>query len=164
MCILINRISYNISLNGKPHLLTSVLFSQWGIPPQTTFLDPHDQIQFLHSLMQTSMTAFTRPRTTTGPIIPTFFFLYIYWAGGPIWRHLVVQGWVNVVMEFRISEWRNWIWSWRSRKVVRGEMPHRLSKVEVRRCSLPSRATFRDILLIRIHIMKAQDKGKLWNI
>ena len=40
-------------------------------------------------------------------------------------------------------------------------MPPRLSKAEVRKCGLPSRATFQEILLIRIHFMKAQDKGKL---
>ena len=36
-----------------------------------------------------------------------------------------------------------------------------IGPVEVRRCGLPSRATFRKILLIKIHIMKAQDKGEL---
>ena len=40
-------------------------------------------------------------------------------------------------------------------------MPPRLSKVEVRKCGLPFRATFQEILLIMIHIMKVQDKGKL---
>ena len=44
---------------------------------------------------------------------------------------------------------------------VRGGMSPRLHKAEVRRCGLASKATFREILMIRIHIMKAQDKRKL---
>ena len=40
-------------------------------------------------------------------------------------------------------------------------MPSQLSKVKVRRYGLPSKATFQEILLIKIHIMKAQDKGEL---
>ena len=44
---------------------------------------------------------------------------------------------------------------------IRGGMSPRLRKAEVRRCDLASRATFREILMIRIHIMKAQDKRKL---
>ena len=40
-------------------------------------------------------------------------------------------------------------------------MPSQLSKVEVQRCVLPSKTTFQEILLIKIHIMKAQDKGEL---
>ena len=50
------------------------------------------------------------------------------------------------------------------RKVVRGEMPTRLSKANVRRCGPPSRATLRRVMLIMINIMKAKDKGKLRNI
>ena len=38
------------------------------------------------------------------------------------------------------------------------------SIVEVRRCGLLSRATFQEVLLIRIHIMKVQDEGELRNI
>ena len=64
MCILINRISYNVALDGRPHLRTSALLSRGGIPPWTTFLNSYDQTSFLHSLMRTSMTVFTRPRTT----------------------------------------------------------------------------------------------------
>ena len=45
--------------------------------------------------------------------------------------------------------------------MVQGGMPYRLSKAEVQRHGLPSMATFREILLIRIHIMKAQDKVEL---
>ena len=80
--IIINRIFQNVALDGRPHFLTFALLSRGGIPPRTTFLDPHDQTPFLHSLMWTSMTTFTCPRTTrcpqiyiyiytTGPIIPT---------------------------------------------------------------------------------------------
>ena len=35
-----------------------------------------------------------------GPIV----YIYIYWAGNPVRGHLVVRGWVNAVMEVRISE------------------------------------------------------------
>jgi len=37
MCILINRIYQNVTLDGRPHLLTSALLSRGGIPPQPTF-------------------------------------------------------------------------------------------------------------------------------
>ena len=67
MCILINRTSWNVALDGKPYLRTSALLSQGGNPPRTTFLDSYDQISFLHSLMRTSMTAFNRPRTIRRP-------------------------------------------------------------------------------------------------
>ena len=90
--------------------------------------------------------------------------IYIYWARGLIRGHLVVQGQINAIVKVRISKWRNEVWSWGSRKVVWGAMPPRLSKANVRKCGLPSRATFRKFLLIRIHFMKALDKGKLWNI
>ena len=39
-------------------------------------------------------------------------------------------------------------------------MPSRLSKAEVRRGGLPFEATFQEILLIRICIMKTKDRGK----
>ena len=35
-----------------------------------------------------------------GPVV----YIYIYWAGNPVRGHLVVRGWVNVVMEVSISE------------------------------------------------------------
>ena len=74
-----------------------------------------------------------------GPVVCVCVCIYIYLAECPIWGHLVVWGQVNAVMEVRISEWRNGVYSWGSRKVVRGGMPHRLSEAEVRRCGLLSR-------------------------
>ena len=44
---------------------------------------------------------------------------------------------------------------------VRGGILPRLSNVEVRRCGLPSTVTFRTISLMRISIMKEQDKRRL---
>ena len=79
MCILINRISQNVALHGRPHLLTFALLSREGIPPWTTFLDLHDQLSFLHSLMRISMIAFTCPQTTRCPWIgPPVQYIYIY--------------------------------------------------------------------------------------
>ena len=59
MYILINKISRNIVLDGKPHLQTSTLLNRGCIPPWTTFLDSYDQTPPLHSLTQTPMTAST---------------------------------------------------------------------------------------------------------
>ena len=42
--------------------------------------------------------------------------------------------------------------------MVQGGMFPRLSKAKIKMCDLPSRTTFREILLIRIHIMEIQDK------
>ena len=86
MCILINRISQNVALHGRPHLLTFALLSRGGIPPWTTFLDLHDQPSFLHSLMRISMIAFTCPQTTRCPWIgPPVQYIYIYiYTTGPI--------------------------------------------------------------------------------
>ena len=67
MCIIINRISWNIALDGKPYLQASALLSQGGNPPRTAFLDSYDQTPSLHSLIWTSMIAFNRPRTTRRP-------------------------------------------------------------------------------------------------
>ena len=79
MCIIINRISWNIALDGKPYFRTSALLSQGGNPLRTTFLDSYDQTPSLHSLMRTSTTVFNRPRTTkrpqTGP--PTQYILLV---------------------------------------------------------------------------------------
>ena len=47
---------------------------------------------------------------------------------------------------------------------IRGGMSPRLSKAEVERCGLPSRATFQTVPWIRISIRKEQDKRKLCNI
>ena len=47
------------------------------------------------------------------------------------------------------------------RKVSRGGMLPRLSKTEVRKCGLTSRATFWTTLLMRISIRKEQDRGRL---
>ena len=69
MCIFINRISWNVVLDGKPHLRTLALLSRGGIPPWTTFLDSYDQTSHFHSLTRTPMIAFTRPRTTGCPWI-----------------------------------------------------------------------------------------------
>ena len=38
-------------------------------------------------------------------------------------------------------------------------MPTQLIKAKVQGCDLPSRVTFQDILLVKIHIQKVQDKG-----
>ena len=43
-------------------------------------------------------------------------------------------------------------------------MPHQLSKVEILKCGLPPRATFLELLLKRTSILKAQDRGKPYNI
>ena len=44
--------------------------------------------------------------------------------------------------------------------MVRGLIFPRLSKAEVQGGGLPSRAAFQEILLIRISIIEAQDRGK----
>ena len=67
MCIFINRISWNVALDGKPYFRTSTLLCQGSNPPQTTFLDFYDQTPSLHSLIWTSMIAFNHPRTTRCP-------------------------------------------------------------------------------------------------
>ena len=41
MRILINRISRNVALDGRPHLRTSALLGRWGIPPRVTFHWPN---------------------------------------------------------------------------------------------------------------------------
>ena len=69
MRILINRISRDVALDGRPHLQTLTLLSQRDIHPRTTFLDSYDQTSHLHSLAQTHMTTFTRPRTIGCPQI-----------------------------------------------------------------------------------------------
>ena len=69
MRILINRISRNVALDGRPHLQTLTLLSQRDIHPRTTFLDSYDQTSHLHSLAQTHMTAFIRPWTIGYPQI-----------------------------------------------------------------------------------------------
>ena len=87
MCIIINRISRNIALDGIPHLRTFALLSWEGISPWTIFLDSYDQTSFLHSLKRTSMTAFTHLWTTRylrigHPTQHIYIYIYIdiYWA------------------------------------------------------------------------------------
>ena len=69
MCIFINRISRNIGLDGRLHLQTSALLSQWDIPPRTTFLDSYDQTPPFHSLTRTPTTLFTCSQTIRCPWI-----------------------------------------------------------------------------------------------
>ena len=45
--------------------------------------------------------------------------------------------------------------------VIRGGMSPRLVKAEVQAYGLLSRATFQEILVVGIHILKVQDKGRL---
>ena len=69
MRILINRISWNVAPNDRPHLQTYAWLNRGGIPPRTTFLDSHDQTSHIHSLTWALMTAFTRPQTISCPQI-----------------------------------------------------------------------------------------------
>ena len=57
--ILISGMVRNVTLDGKPHLLTLALFSRGRIPPRTTLLDHHDQISPLHPPTWILMTLFT---------------------------------------------------------------------------------------------------------
>ena len=57
-CLSLNKASWNIALDGRPHLHTSALLSQGCIHPRTAFLGSYDQISPLHSLAWTSMTVF----------------------------------------------------------------------------------------------------------
>ena len=41
--IRVNRISWNVPLDGRPTLLSSALVSRGGIHPRLTFLGPYDQ-------------------------------------------------------------------------------------------------------------------------
>ena len=45
--------------------------------------------------------------------------------------------------------------------MIRGGVLPRLSKAEVKRCGMPSRAMFRTTPLMKISIKKEQDKGRL---
>ena len=58
MLVLINKTSWNVALDGKPHLWTSALFNRGCIHPRTTFLDSYNQSSPLHSLTRTLMTMF----------------------------------------------------------------------------------------------------------
>ena len=79
MLILINRISKNVALDGKPHFRTLALLSQGGIHPLTSLLDSYDQNSPLLSLTRTLTIVFTRPRTTSCPQIgPQAQYIYIY--------------------------------------------------------------------------------------
>ena len=78
MLIVINRISWNVALDGGPHLRTLTLLSWEGIHSRTTLLDSYDQNSPPYSLARTPMTVFARPQTTSYPWIgPPAQYLHI---------------------------------------------------------------------------------------